>query len=217
MPAWNNLNNAFRYLEKFIANKHALQKFDLSEIDLALVSNFKGGNASIVEPLETLAKKLPFYSAKLKQIDDLINRRPLCNLSKVERTKLGQKAMEFASLANKKCDKHISGFGASYASALLAAYFPDTLPVLDRLVLSETKIIKDRIKDRAKQVADIKQYYPKLIEYFFEALKNERHLTLREIDGNLFEKNQKRRREARKRSKKVHKHQASPTRNRSVS
>jgi hypothetical protein len=76
---------------------------------------------------------------------------------------------------------------------LLAAYFPKTVPVLDRLVLSETGIIHS-----PKQVADIEQYYPKLIEAFYMALVKEPRVTMRDLDKKWFEHNQIRRRKARK-------------------
>jgi len=193
MPSWKNLNQAFRYLQKFIANKQTSNKFDLSEIDLALVSNFKGGNASIAEPLETLFEKLKVYSDHLRQLNGFIDGKSLRELNLDARIELGRKAREFVSLTNKENDTHIFGFGASYASALLAAYFPETVPVLDRLVLSETGI-----KHSPKQVAEIDQYYPSLIEAFYSTLIKHPHLTMRDLDKKWFDDNQRRRREDRR-------------------
>jgi hypothetical protein len=193
MPTWNNLNQAFGYLQNFIANKESANRFGLSEIDLALISNFKGGNASIAEPLESLTAKLKIYSQHLRRLSDLIKGRSLRDLNSEERRELGQQAKQFASLTAKNTDTSIVGFRASYASALLAAYFPKTVPVLDRLVLSETGIMHS-----PKQVADIEQYYPKLIEAFYMALVKEPRVTMRDLDKKWFEHNQIRRRKARK-------------------
>ena len=44
--------------------------FDLTEVDLLHASNFKGGNASICEPLDTLREKLGVYSKILHEIGD---------------------------------------------------------------------------------------------------------------------------------------------------
>jgi hypothetical protein len=193
MPTWNNLNQAFGYLQNFIANKESANRFGLSEIDLALISNFKGGNASIAEPLESLTAKLKIYSQHLRRLSELIKGRSLRDLNSEERRELGQQAKQFASLTAKNTDTSIVGFRASYASALLAAYFPKTVPVLDRLVLSETGIMHS-----PKQVADIEQYYPKLIEAFYMALVKEPRVTMRDLDKKWFEDNQIRRRKARK-------------------
>jgi hypothetical protein len=193
MPTWNNLNQAFGYLQNFIANKESANRFGLSEIDLALISNFKGGNASIAEPLESLTAKLKIYSQHLRRLSELIKGRSLRDLNSEERRELGQQAKQFASLTAKNTDTSIVGFRASYASALLATYFPKTVPVLDRLVLSETGIMHS-----PKQVADIEQYYPKLIEAFYMALVKEPRVTMRDLDKKWFEDNQIRRRKARK-------------------
>jgi hypothetical protein len=188
MPTWNNLNEAFSYVQKFVASKRPDQRFELSEIDLALVSNFKGGNASIVEPLNSLPRKLRSYSLQLRELNDFIRERPLRLVLSSELDQLGMLAKRFISLT-KDGDASISGFGPSYASALLAAHFPDTIPVLDRLVLSETGI-----RHSSTQVKDIELYYPTLIAKFHETLLAESGLSLRDLDRRWFERNQARRR-----------------------
>jgi hypothetical protein len=154
MPTWSNLNEAFSYVQKFLASKQPDRRFELSEIDLALVSNFKGGNASIVEPLNSLPRKLRFYSLQLKELNDFIGDRPPRLVLRCEIDQLGMLAKQFISLT-KDGVTSISGFGPSYASALLATYFPETIPVLDRLVLSETGI-----EHSPTQAKEIEQYYP---------------------------------------------------------
>lgn len=207
MASWTTLNRAFAYLEKHIANKPKAQKFALSEIDLALVSNFKGGNASVAEPLDHLPKKLLAYSSALKQIDRLVKGRGLRQLDRMERRQLATTAQEFASLTDKTSDTYIFGFGPSYASALLAAHFPAAIPILDRLVLSQTGI-----KHSPNQVANIEQYYPALIEAFFAASMREPELSLREIDGKWFAENQARRSQDRRDLKAVKRSTASQSR-----
>jgi hypothetical protein len=157
MPTWINLNEAFSYVQKFLASKRSDRRFELSEIDLALVSNFKGGNASIVEPLNSLPHKLRFYTEQLKHLDDFIGGRTLRQILRGDLDQLGILTKRFISLTKDETTK-INGFGPSYASALLAAHFPETIPVLDRLVLSETGI-----QHSPTQVQEIEQHYPILI------------------------------------------------------
>jgi hypothetical protein len=148
--------------------------------------------------LETLTEKLKVYSEHLQRLNGLIDGNSLRDLNRDKRIELSRQAKVFVSLTAKNTDTHIFGFGASFASALLAAYFPETVPVLDRLVLSETGI-----KHSPTQVDEIEQYYPSLIEAFYAALVAHPSLTMRDLDKKWFDDNQRRRREARKANKSV--------------
>jgi hypothetical protein len=98
MPTWSNLNEAFSYIQKFLASKRPDRRFELSEIDLALVSNFKGGNASIIESLNSLPRKLVPYSLRLRELNDFIGDRPLPLVLGSELDRLGVLAKQFISL-----------------------------------------------------------------------------------------------------------------------
>jgi hypothetical protein len=56
MERWDKLNFAFEYLLHFISLKPADARYKIDPVELALVSNFKGGNSSVVEPLRSLRK-----------------------------------------------------------------------------------------------------------------------------------------------------------------
>jgi hypothetical protein len=158
MERWDKLNFAFEYLLHFIDRKPADARFEIDPVELALVSNFKGGNNSIVEPLRSLAEKLLPYSGQLSGLAKLIAGRDLRQIEAINR--LGAEASEFLGLTAHAKTK-IAGFGPSYASALLAAYFPRTLPIVDRQVLRGADIEHD--VDGNGQVVSIANYYPMLL------------------------------------------------------
>jgi hypothetical protein len=180
---WDMLNVAMSYFQKHIKEKE--NKFVLSIVDLLHVSNFKGGNASITEPEEDLAKKLVIYSKKLEEIENLVGNKKLVDLSPGELINLKDIGESFLQLTRQD-ESRIRGFGPSYASALMFAYFPEVLPVLDRRVLNGAGI--DVIYDSQKQVKNIISYYARLIEAFSEALLSNRALSLRELDKLWFSK-----------------------------
>ena len=180
---WNKLNVAMSYFQKYIETKE--DKFALSIVDLLHVSNFKGGNASITEPEEKLCKKLNVYSKKLKDIEKLVGHKKLVELSSKDQEKLIKIAISFLQLT-KHIDTKIRGFGPSYASALMYAYFPDVLPVLDRRVLNGAEIEVEL--DSQKQVKNIISHYAPLIEAFRKALLAKRTLSLRQLDKLWFSK-----------------------------
>jgi hypothetical protein len=94
MPTWDNLNQAFQYLQRYLANKSVGERFVLSEIDLALVSNFKGGSASVVEPVSSLTSKLDHYSQKPGKLHNLIRGRAIYEFQH-DLAELQQEAMTF--------------------------------------------------------------------------------------------------------------------------
>lgn len=161
MRLWDNLNRAFEYLTRYINSKPRESRFKISEVDLALVSNFKGGNASVVEPVDRLTLKLPIYGDALSTLAGTIDGKPLRSFVAVG--DLALQATKFLRLT-RVSDTSIAGFGPSYASALLAAYFPDTLPVLDRRVLTGARI--DHSRNKQGQPVEIEKHYPELIGRF---------------------------------------------------
>ena len=97
-------------------------------------------------------------------------------------------ADEFLSLAKDKKTK-IRGFGASYASALLFAYFGDLFPVLDRRILNGAGIEVEY--NSQKQVKNIEQHYGDLILRCYQELKDHPGKKLRDLDKEWFVKNLK--------------------------
>ncbi|WP_407120126.1 hypothetical protein [Bradyrhizobium sp. STM 3561] len=170
MERWDKLNFAFEYLLHFISLKSAEERYEINSVELALVSNFKGGNNSVVEPLQSLGDKLPRYSRQLSRLAKLIAGRDLRQIQTID--SLGAEAGEFPALSGHTNSK-IAGFGPSYASALLAAYFPQTLPIVDRQVLRGADI--DHDVDENGQVVSIANYYPMLLRRFRDELEVRPH------------------------------------------
>ena len=156
-------------------------------MDLVLVSNFKGGSASIAEESDKLATKLQHYSRRLEELNAKFGTRRLPDLSDTEVESLSQLASDFCEMAKSRLhhtETKINGFGPSYASALLNAYFPDLLPILDRRVLSALQI-KGVETDSQGQVRELEKHYPALI-FEVSRLASSRRCDLTEIDRELF-------------------------------
>jgi hypothetical protein len=182
---WEKARKAYRYAQNYISKKS--NKYIVTEIDLVLVSNFKGGSASICEPLDSAQKRLLQYSDKLKEISKLFGAANLSNLSKESVEKLAEKAFAFIHLT-KENDAKIDGFGPSYASALLNIYFPELLPIIDRRVLNGAIIngaIFEDVKVKSGQVVDIEKYYKDYIVYCHNRLQQALH-SLETLDRELF-------------------------------
>lgn len=178
---WEMLNHAMHHYQQYIQSKK--KPFSLSIVDLLFISNFKGGNASITEPLGTLQRKLKKYEKILVKINESFEGKTLSSLNSKETKDLIQNCDEFLQLTLIP-DTKIRGFGPSYSSALLAAYFFELIPVLDRRVLNGAKI--DTVKDSQKQVKNIERYYGELILAFQQNLKENPVMTLRELDKIWF-------------------------------
>ncbi|WP_342726090.1 hypothetical protein AAFG07_03835 [Bradyrhizobium sp. B097] len=181
MERWDKLNFAFEYLVRFIELKPPDARYKIEPVELALVSNFKGGNNSVVEPLRSLGEKLPHYTRQLSELAMLIGGRDLGEFQTIDA--LCTEASEFLGLTACAYTK-IAGFGPSYASALLAAYFPTTLPIVDRQVLRGADIEHDI--DGNGQVVGIASYYPRLLRRFREELEAKPHVSVRELDREWF-------------------------------
>lgn len=72
-------------------------------------------------------------------------------------------------------------------SALLNAYFPNLIPILDRRVLINMKLVsKDDLVKSSKQIKKIEDFYPRLVRSFAELLKANNGKTIRDIDREYF-------------------------------
>lgn len=180
---WEMLNVAMSHYQNHIKEKE--DHCSLSIVDLLHVSNFKGGNASITEPVKDLPGKLKKYEQALKDIEQSFRGKSLASLEELDKESLKSHCEKFLSLATASESK-IRGFGPSYASALLAAHFIDLIPVLDRRALNGAGISVE--KDGQGQVKDISSHYGKLIDAFSKKLKKTPKLTLRELDKKWFSK-----------------------------
>jgi len=184
---WNRARIAYSYLRNYIRQKSTDSKFALSVMDLVLVSNFKGGSASIAEESDKLATKLQHDSRRLEELNAKFGKRRLADLSDMEAESLSQLASVFCEMATTRShhtETKINGFGPSYASALLNAYFPHLLPILDRRVLSALQI-KGVETDSQGQVRELEKHYPALI-FEVRRLASSRKCDLTEIDRELF-------------------------------
>lgn len=178
---WEMLNVAMAYYKDYIGKKD--DRCSVSVIDLLYVSNFKGGNASITEPIESLKEKLKYYEYQLKAIDKLFKEKVLSSISDVEKEILIDLCTGFLYLTEKE-DSSIRGLGPSYASALLAAHFIELIPVLDRRALNGAGI--DVEKDKQGAVKKISSHYASLINSFVEELRRAPGMKLRELDKKWF-------------------------------
>jgi len=181
---WHKARCAYAYASARIAERRPTHRFTLDHIDLVLVSNFKGGNASIAEPLETLGDKLKAYSAFLLRIAGGFKEKELRELSNTQLRELCAEANGFLRLTSSKETK-IDGFGSSYASALLNICFPELLPILDRRALLAAGA-PDVQLDSQGQVRNIEQHYPWLIQECHRHLRRNPKLTMSQLDFELF-------------------------------
>ena len=85
MEKWDKLNYAFEYLLHFINLKPTEVRYDIEPVELALVSNFKGGNNSVVEPLQSLREKLQSYSGQLSRLAKLIDGSDLRQIQSIRK------------------------------------------------------------------------------------------------------------------------------------
>jgi len=172
-----SFHNFLDYLDKKV------DRFELTYIDLLYISNFKGGNATFNDSEKQVNEKLKIYSTRIKAINEDFNSLSLAVLKTDQIKKLIEQIKGVIILL--EGETKIDGFGASYLSALLNAYFPNLIPILDRRVLINLQIVNDDDLDSQKQVKEIKRFYGILIEKVAEISRNQK-LTLREIDRQYF-------------------------------
>lgn len=184
MNRWKRANRAYEHYQSYIKCKY--DRYSLSFIDFIFVKNFKGGNSIIAEPIETFYSKANIYEKALRNFSEgpVLN-NTLSSMSEAEFEVVKKKIVNFASISEDE-DARISGFGASFASALLHFYFPLVVPILDRRVLNGSGI--DGVKIQKGVVSNFLDLYPELIVNFRKRLLDNRGITLRELDLELFQK-----------------------------
>jgi hypothetical protein len=183
LTQWTKSAISYENYQSFIDKKS--NKFELSLIDLLYISNFKGGNATINEPDQTISAKLIAYSEQLEEIDKEFCGFSLSALTDEKLDLLISKVLLVCKLTQKGNDTKIDGFSVSYVSALLNAYFPTLIPILDRRVLINLSLVNNSDIDKYGQVKNILNFYDPLIRNFAESCKKNK-LDAREIDKNLF-------------------------------
>jgi len=185
---WDRAANAYELLINYVKlQKQARKRISLKVEDLLYASNFKGGQGAITEPTKSLQAKLKVYSEQLRDIDDILKSASLRSLSKSKLPKLKKACDTYLRLCLNK-DSKIRGFGPAYAAALASAYFPTALPVIDYRVLNGAHINETELKTTNKQIPQAKlvSYYSELLIYCHKRLKNNKKLTLRKLDKQLF-------------------------------
>lgn len=127
---WDRAEHAYGYYVSYLANKP--HRFELSLVDLLHVKNFKGGSAIIAECTEELPLKLARLSKALREAHISGDfRKSLAHLDNKTYKRCKSRMVSFVKLVLEP-GAHINGFGASFASALLHFFFPETVPILDR-------------------------------------------------------------------------------------
>jgi hypothetical protein len=173
-----SLSNYQRYLDRKV------NRFELSLVDLLYISNFKGGNATINVKEEELNIRLKHYSEILEEINRHFGKKSLIQLTLAETERLIIYLMDMIRLTLNH-DTNIDGFKSSYLSALLHSFFPRLIPILDRRLLINMKLVSGTDLLSTKQVRNIASFYAGLIRKTRELLM-ESDKTLRELDREYF-------------------------------
>lgn len=180
---WRNAQQAYEHYQLFISAKP--DKYALAFADLVFVTNFKGGNAFISEPVATFAPKLQCYEAALRACAaDQSFALTLATIPDPDYSRVHNAIIAFATLPEQSTSD-ISGFGSSFASALLHFYFPLVVPILDKRALNGSGLPGLNV-DSNNNVTNLLALYPPLIDNCRERLRQNQQLTLRELDGQLF-------------------------------
>lgn len=183
LTQWKKSSISYQNYQNYISNKN--NKFELTFIDLLYVSNFKGGNATINEPEREINQKLKSYSKLFLTIEYEFQNLKLSNLSIKQINRLNTLVNEVCDLTLKKSEYKIDGFSISYLSALLNAYFPLLIPILDRRILINIELVTEKDRDKQDQIKDIQRFFSPLIKKMAEISK-EFQKSIREIDRELF-------------------------------
>lgn len=185
LNSWNKSNQTLAFQLELIKTKteNGRPPIKLDFIDLVLISNFKGGNATIAYD-QYLDKKLEHYSSLFNSIQTQFGRYSLSNITddKFENLKVSIKEVISSCYMD---EFKIDGFKASFMSALLNVYFPNLIPILDRRLLLNLNLINSTHLDKYFQVKDIQQHYRELLDCVRELTKKT-NKTVREIDKEYF-------------------------------
>jgi hypothetical protein len=179
---WNKANYTYQNYRCFIEKKS--NRFELSLVDLFYISNFKGGNATIQEPEEDINRKLVEYSTILKEISNEFSKTNLSSLSERRIERLIELVNKICYLTQKDLGTKIDGLSCSYLSALLHLYFPNLLPILDRRILINLKLVKQSDMN-GNQVTHIERFYPILIKKFANLCRTTSK-NIRVLDQEIF-------------------------------
>ncbi|WP_312589718.1 hypothetical protein [Comamonas terrigena] len=183
IATWERASHAYSHYQSYLAAQ--TQRHSLSFTDLVYVKNFKGGSTVIGEPIESLPAKLSRYSdslARLGRTQDFAQTLP--SLSSEAYARVKNEIIGFVGLATDASTK-ISGFGVSFSSALLHFHFPALVPILDRRALNGAGI-KGIKTDSQGQVKDLISFYPQLLDYSRQKLRDNPALSMRTLDRSLF-------------------------------
>lgn len=132
-----------------------------------------------------LKNKLLEYSKHLKSIDSIIDKRKLSLINREELEIILKEIESICSLTHIGSNTKIDGFSISYLSALLSAYFIETIPILDRRVLINLELVSENDLDSQKQIKKIENFYKNLIVKMWELTK-QKQKSIREIDKEIF-------------------------------
>ncbi len=180
---WNRAQHAYQHYQSYLSAKQ--DRYALTFTDLVYVKNFKGGSAIIDEPLQTCQSKLGFYEKALRACaDDLSFGPTLATIPDKEYPRIRANIVAFAALP-KGDQSDISGFGSSFASALLHFFFPLVVPILDKRALNGSGVQGIQV-NRSNNVTNLLGLYPVLIDSCRSRLQENRELTLRDLDRMLF-------------------------------
>lgn len=185
---WKKSDISYQNYQNYLSKK--TDRYELTFIDLLYISNFKGGNSTINEIESEINTKLIQYSVGLRNISDHFNEKSLDILNEDEVELLISKVQVIIDLTKKGSETRIDGFSVSYLSALLNAYFPNLIPILDRRLLSNLEIVTSADRDSQDQIKDIQRFYKSLIIKISEIIK-ENGETIREVDRRIFSKHLK--------------------------
>ncbi len=180
---WERAQHAYDHYRLYVTNKNGNAPFALSFIDFIYVKNFKGGSATIAEPRESFDKKKIVYEKKLEAFASFTKKK-WAAMNDSEHKSLSEQIVSFAAIPSHD-ESHISGFGESFSSALLHFHFPNHAPILDKRALNGARI-DGMIVDAYKNVKNMLSLYPRLLDFFYERLKENKESTVRVIDQELF-------------------------------
>jgi hypothetical protein len=185
---WNKSCISYTNYQNYLYNKdNGETRFKLTFIDLLYISNFKGGNATINESEAEIDRKLLYYSDFLKRLHTEFELLKLADLNNFQVEKLIALVLDTCRLAVKGNHAKIDGFSTSYLSALLNAYFPKLIPILDRRVLINLHLVNDNDLDSQAQIKNIINFYSPLIKKTQEISKKTGN-DVRQIDKTYFTK-----------------------------
>lgn len=180
---WNRAQHAYQHYQSYLSAKQ--DRYALTFTDLVYVKNFKGGSAIIDEPLLRFRHKLGCYEKVLRACaEDISFGLTLATIPNKEYARIRAAIVAFAALPEVD-QSDISGFGSSFASALLHFFFPLVVPILDKRALNGSGVQGIQV-DRYNNVTNLLGLYPALIDNCRCRLQENQELTLRDLDRTLF-------------------------------